>query len=594
MSKKILLRVQSPDGTKRIQISNESLEQLYVNVFNEFGIIGEHCDKWGIFKDREKHNRLANSKRTRAMEVCSHGDMIYLLQVNKNNVSSDVTDTVCVEDEVDNILDKQDGLIKRDKDEMLCHHGPQGKCLNCVPLEPYDMSYLSSQNPPIKFVSFHGYLKSRKSGIDKGKYLNLESLNCKIKPGCTDHLPWPKGICNKCQPSSVYLNRQTFRHVDNIMFENGQIVEKFINFWRRSGHQRIGFLYGRYETYDGVPLGIKAVVSSIYEPPQSTSQNHVELHLPNPNQDKVDAIAKKLGLTCVGWIFTDLVTEDPRKGSVKNFRGNADTYFLTADECIMAGYFQNIYKSACKYSSEKYFGSKFVTVVVSGDAENQIQFQGYQVSNQCAALVRDECLIPTYDAPELAYIREATDERFIPDAFFREKDQYNNEVTKIARPLPVEYLIVDLPAAFAKEPSFYFNDGCPLVKTSFPVENRTEIGEAQTFDSLQSYMKQFQNYQFLEAMSDFHLLIFLITNQAVHFDTVIDKLIEAIIAKDTQKAIEWSKLPEWLTVEQFYGAGSQDHEMGSASMEPEWPCSQCTYLNEASASVCGICQSPRA
>ena len=68
-------------------------------------------------------------------------------------------------------------------------------------------------------------------------------------------------------------------------------------------------------------------------------------------------------------------------------------------------------------------------------------------------------------------------------------------------------------------------------------------------------MKQFQNYQFLEAMSDFHLLIFLITNQAVHFDTVIDKLIEAIIAKDTQKAIEWSKLPEWLTVEQFYGAG---------------------------------------
>ena len=39
---------------------------------------------------------------------------------------------------------------------------------------------------------------------------------------------------------------------------------------------------------------------------------------------------------------------------------------------------------------------------------------------------------------------------------------------------------------------------------------------------------------------------------------------------------------------------AQDHEMGSASMEPEWPCSQCTYLNEASASVCGICQSPRA
>lgn len=93
---------------------------------------------------------------------------------------------------------------------------------------------------------------------------------------------------------------------------------------------------------------------------------------------------------------------------------------------------------------------------------------------------------------------------------------------------------------------------------------------------------------------------------------VIDTLIDAIKSKDAQKALEWSRLPEWLTVEQFYGAGgethnskisvnlfliikivlkAQDHDMASA--EPDWPCSQCTYLNEASANVCGICQSPR-
>jgi nuclear protein localization family protein 4 len=137
-------------------------------------------------------------------------------------------------------------------------------------------------------MSYHAYLKKLQSGIDKysirykkshclsltkfrlkrGKYLNLENLNCKIRPGCADHPAWPKGICNKCQPPTIYLNRQPYRHVDNIMFENSQIVENFLNYWRKSGNQRIGLLFGRYEAYDGVPLGIKAVVTAIYEPPQ--------------------------------------------------------------------------------------------------------------------------------------------------------------------------------------------------------------------------------------------------------------------------------------------------------------------------------------
>ena len=52
------------------------------------------------------------------------------------------------------------------------------------------------------------------------------------------------------------------------MFENGHMVNRFLNYWRSSGHQRIGFLYGRYEVYEGVPLGIRAVIAAIYEPPQ--------------------------------------------------------------------------------------------------------------------------------------------------------------------------------------------------------------------------------------------------------------------------------------------------------------------------------------
>ena len=55
----------------------------------------------------------------------------------------------------------------------------------------------------------------------------------------------------------------------------------------------------------------------------------------------------------------------------------------------------------------------------SGNKENQIHFEGYQVSDQCMALVRDECLIPTIDAPELAYVKESSNEQYVPDVFYK-------------------------------------------------------------------------------------------------------------------------------------------------------------------------------
>ena len=117
----------------------------------------------------------------------------------------------------------------------------------------------------------------------------LENLSCRIKTGCSDHPPWPEAICSKCQPSAVTLNRQSYRHVDNIMFENAQLVERFINYWRVTGHQRVAFLYGRYQTYLDVPLGIKATVAAIYEPPQEGSKDHVRL-LPDPKKELVDEV----------------------------------------------------------------------------------------------------------------------------------------------------------------------------------------------------------------------------------------------------------------------------------------------------------------
>jgi len=48
-----------------------------------------------------------------------------------------------------------------------------------------------------------------------------------------------------------------------------------------------------------------------------------------------------------------------------------------------------------------------------------VHMEGYAVSAQCMALVRDNCLIPTKDAPELGYVRESTDKQYVPDVFYK-------------------------------------------------------------------------------------------------------------------------------------------------------------------------------
>ena len=35
------------------------------------------------------------------------------------------------------------------------------------------------------------------------------------------------------------------------------------------------------------------------------------------------------------------------------------------------------------------------------------------------ALVRDDCLVPTLDAPELGFIRESTSEQYVPDVLYK-------------------------------------------------------------------------------------------------------------------------------------------------------------------------------
>ncbi|XP_066982321.1 nuclear protein localization protein 4 homolog isoform X1 [Macrobrachium rosenbergii] len=631
----MIIRIQSPEGTKRVELKpTDSTKLLYEKVQQAFGLPGFN---FALYGTRDKKNEIISSPRkTLKGYKLNHGDMLFLhgvdgplrheddrggpstSQVNNSftSVSSNsstsklpapgevpvVANSIkssVIEDDVDLTVQKQDGRISRKRNAQLCHHGINSKCIHCTPLDPWDEAYLKEQN--IKHLSFHSYLRKITSGVDKGKFISLENVDCKIKSGCKDHPPWPKGICSKCQPSAITLNRQSYRHVDNVMFENRNLVERFLNYWRLTGHQRLGFLYGRYEPHMDVPLGIKATVAAVYEPPQESSRDHVKLS-PDPKKEVVDEIAKHLGLKCVGWIFTDLVPLDASKGTVRYLR-HADSYFLSAHEVITAAHLQSLHPNPCKISPDGTYGSKFVTVIVTGDKDNQVHMEGYQVSNQCQAVVRDRCLIPTKDAPELAYVRESSAQQYVPDVYFKEKDQYNNEVIRLGRPLPVEYLLLDCPVSTPNEPVTFF----ALNANPFPVANRMIEGHLQDFNTLASYLQKFSDDQFLEAMSDFHVLVFVATMDMLPLREYIGPLLEAIKKKDRKAALDWKRSEHWATVEQLVMAsggggavaGSSIDVTGrGATAEPSassasWTCQHCTFINQTASENCDMCHLPR-
>lgn len=629
--KPLLLRIQSSDGTKRLEIGGKSTtSQLYEAVYDLFDL---NSFTFALYKERNRKDEIISSRTKTVKELgLKHGDMIYLSPVNgavlfpnnsNNTPSGEPVDDGALpstslsgnnnfnssikEDAVDLQLYKVDGKIERKRDEKLCRHNSNSRCVHCSALEPYDEAYLREHN--IKHMSFHSYLRKMTSGVDRGKFLSLEDISCRIKSGCKDHPPWPRGICSKCQPNAITLNQQSYRHVDNVAFENTNLVERFLNYWRSTGHQRIGFLYGTYEIHTDVPLGIRANVVAIYEPPQESSRDSIRL-LPDDREQVVQQLAERLGLRRVGWIFTDLLADDVQKGTVKHTR-NIESHFLSAQECIMAGDYQNLHPNACRYASSGSFGSKFVTVCVTGDKTNQVHMEGYQVSNQCMALVRDNCLLPTKDAPELGYVRESSDKQYVPDVYYKEKDSYGNEVSKIARPLPVEYLLVDVPASTPVNPTYTFNPD--VSKQPFPVENRFVDGHIQDFNALSQYLSQFAYYEFFTAINDFHLLLYIATMDMLPMRDFMGPLLDALRTKDQAAAEEWSRSEHWATVEQLIAAsspppsrpssvaggstlnatGGQESGSSSGGSGARWTCPYCTFLNNGDTSNCEMCNLPR-
>lgn len=409
---------------------------------------------------------------------------------------------------VDRELSKEEGLIPRTRSSF-CKHSDKGMCEYCSPLPPWDKKYREEHH--IKHASFHAHVKELNHSVNKGQgssYIPpLSESNFMIDKKCQGgHEPWPRGICSKCQPSAITLQQQEFRMVDHLEISNHAIVNNFIDSWRLTGTQRLGFMYGRYEKYDKVPLGIKAVVEAIYEPVQHDENDGLTLGLPWEEEQRIDAIAKKMGLVKCGVIFTDLTDAGLGDGSVICKR-HKDSFFLSSLEVTFAAKLQKRYPNYTKFSESGIFSSKFVTCVVTGDPTGNIEVNSYQVSESAESLVKAD-MITGSTHPSMAYINETNDHRYVPEIFYSKINEYKLQVKANAKPaFPVEYLLITLSHGFRK-----VEDDTSLFKTfSFPVENRQAIGISQDLSEIKKQLKidSHDSNDVIKQLSDFHLLVYL-------------------------------------------------------------------------------------
>ncbi|KAJ7596715.1 NPL4 family-domain-containing protein [Mycena floridula] len=437
-----------------------------------------------------------------------------------------------VEDKVDAFWRATDGKIPRQRDTQFCKHGPKGMCDYCMPLEPYDAAYHKENS--IKHLSYHAYLQkvspktSSKSAISDIPPLN--SLSYKVKTPCPTgaHPPWPAGICTSCQPSAITLQSQPFRMVDHLEIASTDIIDRFLQAWRNTGLQRFGWLIGRYEPYDKVPMGIKAVVEAIYEPPQQGEVDGLALGLPWEDEPYIRELSasSSIPLTVVGCIFTDLdpTPEDRTKNVYKRHPGS---FFLSSLEAIFAATMQNANPTPSKSSPTGHFSSRMVTAILTATEDGQVDVSAYQLSEQACAMVDADMIEASVD-PGIVRVKEEDrsqdSARYVPDVFFSYKNEYGLEVKKSAKPaFPVEYLLLNVTHGFPQNASPLFRS------TQFKIENRPGL-EDQTVEQVMSKLAELdapniphsslakpgeaqKRFDLVEWLSDWHLAIFLGTTQ---------------------------------------------------------------------------------
>ncbi|KAF4350545.1 hypothetical protein CsatB_005490 [Cannabis sativa] len=255
------------------------------------------------------------------------------------------------------------------------------------------------------------------------------------------------------------VSRQENPHCELVSFDRdcANAFQHYVNDALAFAVKRGGFMYGTVSE-EG-----KVEVDFIYEPPQQGTEENLLLFR-DPDEEKiVEAIAVGLGMTRVGFIFTQTISQDKKD------------YTLSNREVLQAAEFH-------AESGLKEWVTAVVKLEVNEDGAADVHFEAFQMSDVCIRLFKEEWFETEFgeDAdPKLSKMKK--------DVVVGVKD--TKEVDN-------DFFLVVVKIADHQGP----------LSSTFPIENRNN---PVTMRALKNHLDRAKNLPFVKRISDFHLLLLL-------------------------------------------------------------------------------------
>ena len=153
------------------------------------------------------------------------------------------------------------------------------------------------------------------------------------------------------------------------------------------------------------------------------------------------------------------------------------------------------------------------------------------------------------------------------------------------RPLPVDFLLIDMPVGFAKDSSEH---ACTFQPASrFPIENRAELGETAGAAALREALELAPGRGLAAVLADFHLLLYLLTDPVIAFPAEeMRELLRSLMSGDSAAVEAWSgRSSTWELV----------RTVAFSQSGAGWQCRHCTFQNSGGGenATCEICGLPQ-